>query len=131
MVGRLTLPNRSSGVTGMIAAIYARKSTDQPGIADDQKSVVRQIETCRAYALRKGYVVSDEWIVADDGISGAEFTRRPGLRHLMNCLRPRPPFQVLIMTEESRLGREALETGFLFKQILTAGVRVFLALDDR
>ena len=93
----------------MIAAIYARKSTDQPRITDDQKSVVRQIETCRAYALRKGYVVSDEWIVADDGISGAEFTRRPGLRHLMNCLRPRPPFQVLIMTEESRLGREALD----------------------
>src|SRR5882672_9702113 len=78
-----------------------------------------------AYALRKGFTVSDEWIITDDGISGAEFTRRPGLMHLMNCLRPRPSFQVLIMTEESRLGRETLETGFLFKQILAAGVRVF------
>jgi hypothetical protein len=27
----------------MIAAIYARKSTDQSGVADDQKSVERQI----------------------------------------------------------------------------------------
>ena len=28
----------------MIAAIYARKSTDQSGVADDQKSVTRQVE---------------------------------------------------------------------------------------
>jgi hypothetical protein len=28
----------------MIAAIYARKSTDQTGIADDQKSVARQVD---------------------------------------------------------------------------------------
>jgi hypothetical protein len=28
----------------------------------------------------------------------------------MNALKPRAPFQVLIMSEESRLGREAIET---------------------
>jgi hypothetical protein len=28
----------------MIAAIYARKSTEQSGVADEQKSVARQIE---------------------------------------------------------------------------------------
>ena len=32
----------------MICAIYARKSTEQAGVADDQKSVARQIEhACR------------------------------------------------------------------------------------
>jgi hypothetical protein len=43
---------------------------------------------------------------SDDGISGAEFQKRPGFLPLMNALKPRPPFQVLVMSEESRLGRD-------------------------
>jgi DNA invertase Pin-like site-specific DNA recombinase len=39
----------------MIAAIYARKSTEQNGIAEDAKSVTRQIEQAKAYALRHGW----------------------------------------------------------------------------
>ena len=38
----------------MIAAIYARKSTEQNGTADEAKSVTRQIDNARAYATRKG-----------------------------------------------------------------------------
>ena len=34
----------------MIAAIYCRKSTEQHGVADEQKSVARQIEHATAYA---------------------------------------------------------------------------------
>ena len=41
------------------------------------------------------------------------------------------PFQVLIMSEESRLGREAIETAYALKQLVTAGVRVFFYLEDR
>jgi hypothetical protein len=36
----------------VIAAIYARKSTDQTGVADEAKSVERQIEHAGAYAVR-------------------------------------------------------------------------------
>ena len=115
----------------MIAAIYARKSTDQSGVADDQKSVTRQIEHARAYAVRKGWVVAEEHIYVDDGISGAEFANRPGFLRLMNDLKPRPPFQVLVMSEESRLGREAIETAYALKQLVTTGVRVFFYLEDR
>ncbi len=49
----------------------------------------------------------------------------------MNALKPRAPFQVLIMSEESRLGREAIETAYALKQLVTAGVRVFFYLEDR
>ena len=94
----------------MIAAIYARKSTDQTGVADEQKSVTRQIDHARAYATSKGWVIAEEHIYVDDGISGAEFANRPGFLRLMNALKPRPAFQVLVMSEESRLGREAIET---------------------
>lgn len=115
----------------MIAAIYARKSTEQSGVADEQKSVARQIDNARSYAERKGWQVLDECVYVDDGISGAEFANRPGFLRLMNALKPRPPFDVLIMSEESRLGREAIETAFALKQLVQAGVRVWFYLEDR
>ena len=115
----------------MIAAIYARKSTEQSGIADEQKSVVRQVDHARAYATLKGWTVDEAFVFVDDGISGAEFANRPGFLRLMNALKPRPPFQVLVMSEESRLGREAIETAYALKQLVTAGVRVFFYLEGR
>src|SRR5262245_36851672 len=115
----------------MIAAIYARKSTEQNGVGDEEKSVTRQIEHAKAYAAKKGWMASEEHIYVDDGISGAEFVKRPGFLRLMNALKPKPPFQILIMSEESRLGREQIETAYALKQIITAGVRVFYYLENR
>jgi DNA invertase Pin-like site-specific DNA recombinase len=48
----------------MIAAIYARKSTEQTGIADEQKSVARQIEHAGQYAARQRWAVADEHVYA-------------------------------------------------------------------
>ena len=115
----------------MIAAIYARKSTEQKGVGDDEKSVTRQIEHAKAYAATKGWTVHDEYVYVDDGISGAEFVKRPGFLRLMNALKPKPSFQVPIMSEKSRLGREQIETAYALKQIMDAGVRVFFYLEDR
>jgi DNA invertase Pin-like site-specific DNA recombinase len=61
----------------MIAAIYARKSTDQTGVAGEQKSVARQVEHARLYAERKGCTVdeSSRWRLfrcRGAGRSGAE-----------------------------------------------------------
>lgn len=114
-----------------IAAIYARKSTEQSGVNDEEKSVTRQIEHARAYAVRKGWTIGEEHIYSDDGVSGAEFVKRPGFLRLMNALKPRPPFQMLIMSEESRLGREAIQASYAFKQIIDSGVRVFFYLSDQ
>ena len=115
----------------MIAAIYARKSTEQTGVADEQKSVARQIEHARAVRHAQGL----------DRRRRARLRRRrdlrrrvcqpPGFLRLMNALKPRAPFQVLVMSEESRLGREAIETAYALKQLVQAGVRVFFYLEDR
>ncbi len=43
----------------MICAIYARKSTEQNGVTEEEKSVTRQIEHATAYAQRKGWTVSE------------------------------------------------------------------------
>ena len=115
----------------MVAAIYARKSTDQSGLTDEQKSVARQLEHARTYAASKGWTVDPAHEYVDDGISGAEFENRPGFLRLINALKPRPPFSVLIMSEESRLGREAIATAYALKQLITAQVRVFFYLEDR
>jgi site-specific DNA recombinase len=115
----------------MIAAIYSRKSNDQHGVADEAKSVSRQIDHARAYALKKGWTIADDHIYVDDGISGAEFANRPGFVRLMNAVAAKPrPFDVLVMSEESRLGREQIETSYATKKIVTAGIRVFFYLTD-
>jgi resolvase-like protein len=75
--------------------------------------------------------VTGQHIYSDDGISGAEFANRPGLVRLLAALKPKPAFQVLIVSEESRLGRESIETAYVIKQLVTAGVRLFFYLEDR
>ena len=124
----------------MIAAIYARKSTDQTGVADEQKSVARQIDHARAYAARKGWTVLDEHVYVDDGISGAEFANRPGFLRLMNALKPRPPFQVLVMSrgvaarprgDRDGLRAEAARAGRRARVLLPRGPRADARLPDR
>src|SRR5262245_39430091 len=119
------------GGNRVIAAIYARKSTEQNDVEDLDKSITRQIEQARAYAKLEGWTVADEHVYSDDGISGADCSRRPGFVGLMSALKPKPPFQILIMSEGSRLGRESIETAYTLKRIVTAGVRVFFYLEDR
>ena len=115
----------------MIAAIYARKSTEQNGAPEEAKSITRQVQHAREYAIRKGWRVEDQHIYSDDGISGAEFEKRPGFIRLMNALKPKPAFQVLIMSEESRLGREQIQTAYALQQLTTSGVRVWFYLTDQ
>src|SRR2546427_6771161 len=106
------------------AAVYARKSTEQ-NVADEEKSVTRQIELAGACAKTHGFEASPEHIYVDDAISGAEFDRRPGLVRLLNALRPRAPFTALFVADKDRLGREQFETNHILKQISLAGVRIF------
>jgi DNA invertase Pin-like site-specific DNA recombinase len=62
----------------MIAAIHARKSTEQNGVGDEEKSVTRKIEHAKAYAVKKGWAVAEDHVYVDDGVFGAEFLKRPG-----------------------------------------------------
>jgi DNA invertase Pin-like site-specific DNA recombinase len=98
----------------MIAAIYARKSTDQ-NLPDAEKSVTRQVEHATAYATRKGWTVDPADVYTDDGISGGGVREAPGFLRLMAALTPHAPFEVLILSEPSRLGREQIETAYAVK----------------
>jgi DNA invertase Pin-like site-specific DNA recombinase len=45
----------------MIAAIHARKSTEQ-NVSEDAKSVTRQLEHGRAFAEERGWTVIEEYV---------------------------------------------------------------------
>lgn len=81
----------------MIAAIYARKSTEQNDVAEEAKSVERQIDHARTNAAKKGWTVAEDCIFVDDGVSGAEFANRPGFVWLMNAPTPRPARGALLV----------------------------------
>src|ERR1051325_10603271 len=111
----------------MIAAVYARKSTGQSGVDDEQRSVARQVANAKAFAARRGWTVDDRHVYIDDGISGAEFKRRPGLQAMLALIGAsrQPPFDVVIVAEQKALGRESAETGYLIKRMAQAGVEIF------
>ena len=100
-------------------------------MAHEDKSVTRQIEHAKTYAATKGWTVPDDHTYSDDGISGEEFKKRMRLVRLLNALAPRPRFQVLVMMEESRLGREQIEMAYVLKRITDAGVRVVFYANDQ
>jgi site-specific DNA recombinase len=109
----------------MIAAVYARKSTEQ-NVSEDAKSGTRQITLARAFAVAHGWIVAEEHVYSD-GISGAEFDdRRPGLAPLLAAIKQRPrPFDGLVMMDESRLGRDQWRTGYVLAQIKDAGLALW------
>src|SRR5258708_3541092 len=111
----------------MKAAIYARKSTDDNDRDAENKSVARQVERGRAYARAKGWTLEEEHIYVDDGISGAEFKKRPALLRLLIHVKE---FDVIVMSELSRLGREQSQTSGALFDIYSKGRRVFFYLTD-
>jgi hypothetical protein len=74
----------------MIGAIYARKSTEQTGAAEDAKSVTRPTSTPERTWATKGWTVGEAHVYVDDEISGAEFAKWPGLVRPINALTARP-----------------------------------------
>ena len=113
----------------MIAAIYVRKSNDENGIVDEAKSVVRQEELARAFALKQGWTVRD--VHSDDGVSGAEWgKKRPGL-HALLAAAERGVFGIVVVSERKSIGREAVETAMTIKQLAKLGVEVWSYMDQK
>ena len=70
----------------MIAAIYARKSSDDSDKSEEARSTTRQIEGATAYAKAKGWTVDSRYVFVDDAVSGAEWKQRPGFNGLLAAL---------------------------------------------
>src|SRR6266851_1024562 len=117
----------------MRAAVYVRKSTEQDGRAEAEKSVAEQERACRALIARQGWSLDAEHVYADDATSGALFGEsRPGFHRLLEAIKAgakskRLPFDVLVTYDGDRLGRDRVRTDYHTVEILDAGVRIFFA----
>lgn len=126
MVTSLPRPDESD----VRCAIYARKSTDDLNV-DQDRSVERQVSDARAYARSKGWRVLDQHIYVDDGVSGADFSpNRAGLWRLRSALKPRAPFDIVVMVDDDRLGRKQQHTPVVLCELHEAGVRIFYSNTD-
>src|SRR5262245_18874802 len=114
----------------MIAAIYARKSTEQNGADADAKSVARQVENARAFAAAKGWTVPDAHVYVDDAVSGAETKKLVNRRRLLAAIEAGPPFEVLILRDSSRFSRRDGDEAFgEMKRIAKSGVEIWFCQD--
>jgi DNA invertase Pin-like site-specific DNA recombinase len=111
----------------MIAALYARKSSDDERSAEDGKSIDRQVELARAFAVKQGWAVSESFV--DDGISGANF-QRDGLLRLLADARKKT-FSAVVMMSLDRLGREQVDLSKTLQTLTRAGVQVWTYQDGQ
>ncbi len=108
-----------------ICAVYARKSTEQErGETGDSLSVEEQIDGAKAFIASKGWTVGP--IFKDEAVSGwtVALEDRPGGRALLDAARAKK-FDVLVMRNESRLGREMADALTSLVALTRAGIKVF------
>lgn len=97
------------------AALYLRVSTDEQGASLDA-----QESGARAWCERAGHAVVA--VYRDEGVSGAEWLRRPGVAALQAEVRAEPrPWDVLVVRDLDRLGRDALRLGLLLETLSDHG----------
>jgi site-specific DNA recombinase len=99
-----------------IAVIYSRVSTEEQGRG---YSLPTQVESCRKYAIEKGYKVIAEF---QDMHTGTELDR-PGLNALY-ALVEKEPINVVLVHDIDRLSREVGNQAIIEMELGSAGVRI-------
>ncbi len=96
------------------AAAYIRVSTDdQAELSPDS-----QLMEIRKFAEREGYLLRDEHIYSDEGISGKKADKRPGFQKMIATAKEsKGAFDVILVWKFSRFARNQEESIF-YKSIL-------------
>ena len=101
----------------MRAVIYSRFSTDK----QNESSIADQVRICSEYADANEMTVVAE--MADEGISGAALGNRPGAKEMMEAAFGRQ-FEVVLVTDLSRLSRSNGDLSKMIDRLVVRGVRV-------
>lgn len=104
-----------------IAAAYIRVSTDR----QDEYSPDSQRKLIYEYANREGYIVPDEYIFYDDGISARSTKNRTEFNRMISMAKEKkPPFEAILVWKFSRFARNR-EESMVFKNLLRKkGIKV-------
>lgn len=97
-----------------IAAAYIRVSTDD----QIEYSPESQIKAIRDYAKRNNYILPDEYIFMDEGISGKTADKRPAFLKMIGTAKTNPkPFDAILLWKFSRFARNR-EDSIVYKSML-------------
>ena len=103
------------------AAAYLRVSTDK----QDEYSLDSQLKLIRDYASKNGFLVPDEYVFVDDGISGRSARKRPAFQRMIGWAKEKDrPFEAILVWKFSRFARNQ-EESIVYKSMLArSGVEV-------
>lgn len=97
-----------------IGAAYVRVSTD----LQEEYSPDSQLKLIREYAKRSHYIIPDEYVFQDDGISGKRADKRPAfLLMIAQAKQSPPPFDSIFVWKYSRFARNQ-EESLVYKNML-------------
>lgn len=97
-----------------IAAAYIRVSTDD----QIEYSPESQIKAIRDFAKRNDYVLPDEYIFMDEGISGKTIKKRTEFQRMIGIAKTTPkPFDAILLWKFSRFARNR-EDSIVYKSML-------------
>ena len=104
------------------AAIYARVSSEQQ---KEENTIASQTAALIDFAREQGYSVPDEWVIEDEGFSGASLLR-PGLERLRD-LAAEGHIQTVLIYSPDRLSRKYAYQVLLTEEFARHGVEtIFL-----
>ena len=96
------------------AAAYIRVSTDD----QVELSPGSQLKKIREYASKNGYIVPDEYVYKDEGISGRNASKRPEFNRMIGTAKTKPkPFDAILLWKFSRFARNR-EDSIVYKSML-------------
>ena len=103
------------------AAAYLRVSTER----QDEYSLDSQLKLIRDFAAKNDYIVPDEFVFVDDGISGRTAAKRPEFRRMIAWAKEKDhPFETILVWKFSRFARSQ-EESIVYKSMLSrSGVDV-------
>lgn len=97
-----------------IAAAYIRVSTED----QVEYSPASQLEKIREYAKKNGYILPEDFIFADEGISGRNTAKRPAFNRMIGIAKQKPkPFDAILLWKFSRFARNR-EDSIVYKSML-------------
>jgi DNA invertase Pin-like site-specific DNA recombinase len=106
------------------AAIYARKSNEQPGVVEEAKSVARQVAGARDLVATRGWALDERHVYIDDGVSGFEFAARPEFPRMLRDAEA-GTFKALVLFDLDRFGSNSRHTMEALHRLADLGVHVW------
>lgn len=104
-----------------IGAAYIRVSDER----QDEYSPDSQLKKIREYAAKEGYMIPDEFVFYDDGISGKSVKKRDDFQRMIAAAKEKThPFDVIYVWKFSRFARNQEESMVLKNLLKKKGVSV-------